>query len=158
MLRHKALASRAAEQVRPCCPGCPQCPLALPRILSPPYNLSMKFGARTVIMAFLSHKHLHWLQDHPRLVFPSCKCPNASHYDTHSLAVLSRRGCGETTVSKTINHKNRARSCLEALLPLQEAVHLQEEERKIYINLSNQEKLAEQEEARADKVWASQAS
>ena len=35
---------------------------------------------------------------------------------------------------------------------LQEAMHLQEEERKIYINLSNQEKLAEQEQARADKV------
>ncbi len=31
-------------------------------------------------------------------------------------------------------------------------MHLQEEERKIYINLSNQEKLAEQEQARADKV------
>ena len=32
-------------------------------------------------------------------------------------------------------------------------MHLQEEERKIYITLSNQERQAQQEQARADKVW-----
>ena len=35
---------------------------------------------------------------------------------------------------------------------LQEAIHLQEEERKIYIKLNNQERLAEEERARAEKV------
>ena len=41
---------------------------------------------------------------------------------------------------------------LERGFPLQEAIHLQEEERRIYINLSNQERLVEEERSRADKV------
>ena len=37
-------------------------------------------------------------------------------------------------------------------MPVQEAMHLGEEERRIYISLTNQERLAAQEDAHAAKV------